>query len=166
MNKRYSKLMILGAMMMGVVSVAGCGHQDKIGYIDSNKVIAESTKGQEITQKLNAKHQEIMGKIKAAEDSQNQEEIQKAYAAADQEYQIYAKAMKNDLQTYMERNIGEVAKEQGVTVVVDKNAVGGGGVDVTDALLKKIGTAKPAADASTSTAPADTGSTENSQPAQ
>lgn len=144
MKKKSLKLVAAGLMMMMATAfVAGCGTQDKVGFVDSYRVMKESTKGKDVTQKMNAKETEIRAKLDAAKAQESDEQFKQTMANADRELQVYGSAMQKDLQTYMEQNIGSLAKEEGVTVVVEKAAIGGGGVDLTDKLLEKIGTADP-----------------------
>ena len=126
------KSLILGAtMIMALPIIGGCG-SNTIGYVDSQKVVTQTAKSIEI-----AKGKELQAKIDAAD------EASKAQVTTDakQDFNAFTTAKNQELKQYIDQQVNELAKEKKLDVVLLKGAVVGGGVDVTDDLINKMGKA-------------------------
>lgn len=140
--KRSFKSVLAAMLLVGSVGlIGGCGSAETIGYVDVQKIMQESQKGQEVAQQANQKRQELTQKVDAA---QGDEAKAKANQEAQQEWAIFASTTQKSLHDYIEQNTGAVAKEKGVSIVLDKQAVTSGGEDLTDAVLDKMGRAPKA----------------------
>ena len=60
---------------------------------------------------------------------------------ANQELNAFANAKAQEYRQYQEQKVGELVKEKKLDVVIEKGAVVGGGSDVTDDLIAKMGKA-------------------------
>ena len=60
---------------------------------------------------------------------------------AKQDFNAFTTAKNQELKQYIDQQVNELAKEKKLDVVLLKGAVVGGGVDVTDDLINKMGKA-------------------------
>ena len=128
MNKRIKSLVLGASLVASMAVLGGCG-SNNIGYVDSVKVANSTEKGIEITKEINAKKAELDAKIAAADEASKQN----VFNQANQELNAFANAK--------EQKVGELVKEKKLDVVIEKGAVVGGGSDVTDDLIAKMGKA-------------------------
>lgn len=140
MTKMMKRAMASALLVMSMGVLAGCGNDDNLGYVDTNKAIQQSPKYKEIMTKMEERSNQIQTRLKTAESSQTPEAYKKTKASAEQEFALFRSAMYKELQSYVENNVASIAKEKKLTIVVDKNAVTSGGTDITDELIKKMGT--------------------------
>jgi len=129
MNKKMKSLILGATMIMALPIIGGCG-SNTIGYVDSQKVVTQTAKSIEINKELQAK-------IDAAD------EASKAQVTTDakQDFNAFTTAKNQELKQYIDQQVNELAKEKKLDVVLLKGAVVGGGVDVTDDLINKMGKA-------------------------
>ncbi len=66
---------------------------------------------------------------------------QNVFNQANQELNAFANAKAQEYRQYQEQKVGELVKEKKLDVVIEKGAVVGGGSDVTDDLIAKMGKA-------------------------
>ena len=127
-------------MLIASMSIlAGCGNNEKIAYVDTVKIQQESTKAHEIEDKIKAKQEDVGKRLEAVKAKGNEEEYTAAVQKANQEMSIYSKAMAKEMESYVDGNLGQIAKDGGYTLVVDKYANISGGTDITEQVLDKIG---------------------------
>ena len=139
MTKKTLTRLAMGATMVAAMGLlSGCG-SDKIGYVDQQTLVTKSQKGQEISQQVVDKENELRAKLAQAQQAGDQAAYQKAEADAQREYAIFKSSKAKELEKYMDDNIGEVAKSESMTVVLSKGSVMTGGEDLTDKVLDKIG---------------------------
>ena len=136
MNKRIKSLVLGASLVASMAILGGCG-SNNIGYVDSVKVANSPEKGIEITKEINAKKAELDAKIAAADEASKQN----VFNQANQELNAFANAKAQEYRQYQEQKVGELVKEKKLDVVIEKGAVVGGGVDVTDDLINKMGKA-------------------------
>ena len=126
MNKRIKSLVLSAALVASMAILGGCG-SNNVGYVDSVKVANSTEKGIEITKEINAKKAELDAKIAAADEASKQN--------------AFANAKAQEYRQYQEQKINELVKEKKLDVIIEKGAVVGGGSDVTDDLITKMGKA-------------------------
>ena len=136
MNKRIKSLVMSATLVASMVILGGCG-ANNIGYVDTMKVANSTEKGIEITKEINAKKAELNKKIEAADDASKQN----VYNQASQELTAFTNAKAQEYRQYQEQKINELVKEKKLDVIIEKGAVVGGGSDVTDDLITKMGKA-------------------------
>ena len=89
---------------------------------------------------------------------------------AKQDFDAFSASKTQELKQYVDQQVNELAKEKKLDVVLLKGAVIGGGVDVTDDLINKMGKASDedikAAEAEVNAQDAQQGETQQAQPAE
>ena len=139
MNKRIKSLVLSATLVASMAILGGCG-SNNIGYVDTMKVANSTEKGIEITKEINAKKAELNKKIEAADDASKQN----VYNQASQELTAFTNAKAQEYRQYQEQKINELVKEKKIDVIIEKGAVVGGGADVTEDLITKMGKASEA----------------------
>ena len=149
-NVKIIALVIVAFFTLGIVGVAVSQTQvgfaapasSSIGYIDTQKAVQNhpDTKAAEET-------------LQAEQDSLRKEFEEKSKTLSDQEKQLYAQQLQQKL---MQRNAElfqsiadkvktatkKVADAKGISIVVERNAVIYGGVDLTDDVIKAYASTK------------------------
>ena len=136
MNKRIKSLVLSATLVASMAILGGCG-SNNIGYVDTIKVANSTEKGIEITKEINAKKAELNKKIEAADDASKQD----VYNQASQELTAFTNAKAQEYRQYQEQKINELVKEKNLDVIIEKGAVVGGGSDVTEELITRMGKA-------------------------
>ena len=136
MNKKMKSLVLGATMIMALPIIGGCG-SNTIGYVDAQKIMTQTSKSIEINKEINAKDKELQEKVNAADEATKAQVI----SDAKQDYAAFTNAKEQELKQYIDQQVNELAKEKKLDVVLLKGAVVGGGVDVTDDLINKMGKA-------------------------
>ncbi|MCX7780155.1 MAG: OmpH family outer membrane protein [Negativicutes bacterium] len=138
---KHRKHIITALVMMFTLTVllAGCsGANQAVGILDVNRVMSESPKVKQFQDQLNAKGKELSDKLEKDKASISAEEFQKRQEVA---YSDFLKT-KQDLETQIDNSIKQaleqVTKEKKLGVVLYKNSVAQGGIDITDDVIKKM----------------------------
>ena len=120
----------------------------------------------EINKEINAKGKELQAKVDAA-DAEAKLQVM---TEAKQDFDAFSASKTQELKQYVDQQVNELAKEKKLDVVLLKGAVIGGGVDVTDDLINKMGKASDedikAAEAEVNAQDAQQGETQQAQPAE
>lgn len=136
MNKKMKSLVLGATMLMALPIIGGCG-SNTIGYVDAQKIMTQTSKSIEINKEINAKDKELQEKVNAADEATKAQVI----SDAKQDFNAFTTAKNQELKQYIDQQVNELAKEKKLDVVLLKGAVVGGGVDVTDDLINKMGKA-------------------------
>ena len=136
MNKKMKSLILGATMIMALPIIGGCG-SNTIGYVDAQKIMTQTSKSIEINKEINAKDKELQEKVNAADEATKAQVI----SDAKQDFTAFATSKNQELKQYIDQQVNELAKEKKLDVVLLKGAVVGGGVDVTDDLINKMGKA-------------------------
>ena len=143
------KRMATGAMMVCALGlVAGCGSSDKVGVVNTEKIVQESNKAKDLNKEMEAKQKEITDRLAQVQGTQSEEEFHKTQMNAQQELQIFGQAKSKEFKAYVESNIQSVAKEKELTVVANDQAIMTGGIDITEDVIKKMNEGTSSEDAS------------------
>ena len=133
------KRMATGAMMVCALGlVAGCGSSDKVGVVNTEKIVQESNKAKDLNKEMEAKQKEITDRLAQVQGTQSEEEFKNTQKNAQQELQIFGQAKSKEFKAYVESNIQSVAKEKELTVVANDQAIMAGGIDITEDVIKKM----------------------------
>ena len=133
------KRMATGAMMVCALGlVAGCGSSDKVGVVNTEKIVQESNKAKDLNKEMEAKQKEITDRLAQVQGTQSEEEFHNTQMNAQQELQIFGQAKSKEFKAYLESNIQSVAKEKELTVVANDQAIMTGGIDITEDVIKKM----------------------------
>jgi outer membrane protein len=129
---------VLGlAMAAAMLLVSGCG-SDKAGVIDAQRIVQESEMGKQFKQEIMDKQKEISDKLEQEKAGLSPEDLQKRQMELNQEYNASVSEKQEQFKEALDKAYGEVAKEKGVSVIIYKESVASGGVDVTDDVIKKL----------------------------
>lgn len=122
------------------VFIAGCGGRNaSFGYVDMQKVFQESQKVKDLRAQMETKQTEIMGKMQEEEQANlSQEELAKKQQELSTEFMAFSQGIEKEFQTLFEKTVYEVAQEQKLGAVLTKENVLSGGVDITEAVIKKM----------------------------
>lgn len=73
-----------------------------------------------------------------AQQSMSAEDFQKKQQQAQQELNIFGASMQRQFMSDIQSKLGDIAKDKNVGIIVVKEAVPSGGIDVTDDLIAKL----------------------------
>ncbi len=140
MNRHTMKLAVLLAVLLLVGALlGGCGAKaTAIGILDVEKVMADNPKVKALQDELNVKGKALSDQLEQEKAGISAEEYQKLQQTA---YGEFLK-IKQDLETQIDNSIKQaleqVSKEKNLGVVLYKNGVAQGGIDITEDVVKKM----------------------------
>lgn len=138
MIKVWKRAVAAAAMAFAIGMLAGCGGEDKVGIVDMTRVQQEAPLVQQYKQKTEEKQKSIEQELQQAKQSMSAEDFQKKQQQSQQELNIFGASMQRQFMSEIQSKLGEIAKEKKVGIVVVKEAVPQGGIDVTDDLIAKL----------------------------
>lgn len=128
----------LGLMLVALMAtVSGCG-SDKAGVIDAQRVVQESELGKQFKQEIMDSQKEITDKLEMEKADLSPEELQKRQLELNQEYNTVVSEKQNKFKEALDKAYAEVAKEKNVSIIIYKESVAGGGIDVTEDVINKL----------------------------
>ncbi|HWR41081.1 MAG TPA: OmpH family outer membrane protein [Patescibacteria group bacterium] len=137
--RRSKPVLLLAAMLLLAFLMAGCGSNTApVGVLDPAKVMTESAKVKQFQEQLNSKGRELSENLDKEKAALTPEEFQKKQEAAYGEFLKIKQDMESQVDTQMKQSIEQVAKDKNLGVVLYKNGVAQGGVDITEEVLKKM----------------------------
>ena len=140
-------------VVIGLMVVTGFANAEAIGFVDMQKVFTnyketeKAKEGFEKKQKALAKELEEKKKIveKAQKDNAKPEEIQKLVMEIQEEMQPKQEELMqlnnqlmSSIRTDIVQSTKKVAKQYGVDIVLDSQAVLSGGFDLTDFIIEEL----------------------------
>lgn len=138
MKKVWKRLGIVAAMLALTGMLAGCGGKDNVGVVDMSRVQKEAPLVQQYKQKTEDKQKFIEKELQDAQQSMSAEDFQKKQQQAQQELNIFGASMQRQFMSDIQSKLGDIAKDKNVGIIVVKEAVPSGGIDVTDDLIAKL----------------------------
>ena len=138
MKKVWKRLGIVAAMLALTGMLAGCGGKDNVGVVDMSRVQKEAPLVQQYKQKTEDKQKSIEKELQDAQQSMTAEDFQKKQQQAHQELNIFGASMQRQFMSDIQSKLGDIAKDKNVGIIVVKEAVPSGGIDVTDDLIAKL----------------------------
>ncbi len=138
MTKVWKRLGIVAAMLALTGMLAGCGGKDNVGVVDMSRVQKEAPLVQQYKQKTEDKQKSIEKELQDAQQSMSAEDFQKKQQQAQQELNIFGASMQRQFMSDIQSKLGDIAKDKNVGIIVVKEAVPSGGIDVTDDLIAKL----------------------------
>ena len=138
MKKVWKRLGIVAAMLALTGMLAGCGGKDNVGVVDMSRVQKEAPLVQQYKQKTEDKQKSIEKEMQDAQQSMSAEDFQKKQQQAQQELNIFGASMQRQFMSDIQSKLGDIAKDKNVGIIVVKEAVPSGGIDVTDDLIAKL----------------------------
>ena len=138
MKKVWKRLAIVAAMLALTGMLAGCGGKDNVGVVDRSRVQKEAPLVQQYKQKTEDKQKSIEKELQDAQQNMSAEDFQKKQQQAQQELNIFGASMQRQFMSDIQSKLGDIAKDKNVGIIVVKEAVPSGGIDVTDDLIAKL----------------------------
>ena len=138
MKKVWKRLGIVAAMLALTGMLAGCGGKYIVGVVDMSRVQKEAPLVQQYKQKTEDKQKSIEKELQDAQQSMSAEDFQKKQQQAQQELNIFGASMQRQFMSDIQSKLGDIAKDKNVGIIVVKEAVPSGGIDVTDDLIAKL----------------------------
>lgn len=138
MKKVWKRLGIVAAMLPLTGMLAGCGGKDNVGVVDMSRVQKEAPLVQQYKQKTEDKQKSIEKELQDAKQNMSAEDFQKKQQQAQQELNIFGASMQRQFMSDIQSKLGDIAKDKNVGIIVVKEAVPSGGIDVTDDLIAKL----------------------------
>ena len=138
MKKVWKRLGIVAAMLALTGMLAGCGGKDNVGVVDMSRVQKKAPLVQQYKQKTEDKQKSIEKELQDAQQSMSAEDFQKKQQQAQQELNIFGASMQRQFMSDIQSKLGDIAKDKNVGIIVVKEAVPSGGIDVTDDLIAKL----------------------------
>ena len=138
MKKVWKRLGSVAAMLALTGMLAGCGGKDNVGVVDMSRVQKEAPLVQQYKQKTEDKQKSIEKELQDAKQNMSAEDFQKKQQQAQQELNIFGASMQRQFMSDIQSKLGDIAKDKNVGIIVVKEAVPSGGIDVTDDLIAKL----------------------------
>lgn len=134
----FKLLAAAAALAIGAFLLSGCGFGATVGVVDMAKVMSESPKVKGLQDQLNAKGKEITEKLEKEKPTISKEEYEKRQDAAYGEFMKMKQDFENQIDASLKQALDQIAKEKKLGVILYKNGVAHGGVDVTDEVIKRM----------------------------
>ena len=135
LGKRFAAVV---CMILAIGALSGCGSEDKVGYVDMARVQKEAPMVQQYQKKMEDKDKALNDELQKDKQSMSAEDFQKKQQQAQQERRIYAASMQQQFLSEIQTKLADIAKDKNVGIVVYKEVVPSGGIDVTDDLIAKL----------------------------
>ena len=135
---KMKKGLLVGMALMGSLLVAGCGSEPQFGVLDGQRVMAESPKIQAIQQELMTKGEALQEQLRKDQRTMSSAQFAKKQKETMQEFMVIRKGLETQLEATMETATSEVAAEKKLNLILYKQGVAQGGIDVTDDVIKKL----------------------------
>lgn len=134
------RIIVLLFVSLFVLSFAGAAlAQDKVGYVDPQKILASHPKYDAVQKQLDQFTKKKAEAAKKAVDKENDPKKKAAiYEAARTESGAEEVRLMNPIMTEINNAITKAAKDKGVTIVFNKALVFFGGTDLTADVVKLI----------------------------
>ncbi len=137
MTKKY--VFLLMVVFVAVFLISGCSASNQtVGVLDVNKVMTESPKVKQFQDQLNARGKELSDQLEKDKAGLSAEEFQKKQEAAYGEFLKTKQDLESQIDTTIKQALDQIAQEKKLGVVLYKNGVAQGGVDITDDVIKKL----------------------------
>ena len=128
-------LAVLGVLAFGSVAFA----EEKIGVIDSQKIVFQHPKFEGITKQMQQISKTKETEMKTAVDSEkDQDKKAEIYQAKRRELAQEEQRLMQPLFQEAQMAVRTVAKLKSITVVIEKGAVYFGGIDITDDVIQEL----------------------------
>lgn len=141
MNRRYvTSFILLIALVASVALIGGCAGtgNNAIGILNVEKVMTDSAKVKQLQDQLNNRGKELSDQLEKDKPNISAEEYQKRQETAYGEFLRTKQDLESQIDNAIKQALEQVAKEKNLGVVLYKNGVAQGGIDITDDVLKKM----------------------------
>lgn len=136
--KQKKLLSVLFLLVFTTLVLSGCGSTNNVGVVDVNKVMTESGKVKQFQEQLNTKGKEMSEQLEKDKAGMTPEAFQKKQETAYGEFMKMKQDMEGQIDTSMKQTLEQIAKDKKLGVVLYKNGVAQGGVDITEEVIQKM----------------------------
>ena len=138
MRREVRRILVVAFTALVMSLMAGCGNNETAGIVDMQKVFEESAKAKSLETQLQAKEAEISKRLAKQKETLPADEYVKKERDAQQELMIYATGLQKSFQSQVEQHLAAIAKDKKLGIVMEKQAIDKGGVDITAELIEKL----------------------------
>ena len=141
MNRKYvTSFILLVALVASIFLIGGCAGtgNNAIGILNVEKVMTDSAKVRQLQDQLNNRGKELSDQLEKDKPNISAEEYQKRQETAYGEFLRTKQDLESQIDNAIKQALEQVAKEKNLGVVLYKNGVAQGGIDITDDVLKKM----------------------------
>ena len=138
-NKMQLRVLAILAIVLTALFLTGClGSASKVGVVDRSKIMTESPKVKELQEQLNAKGTELTQNLEKEQSALSAEDYQAKEEMASMEFAKLQQELVVQLNDSVKKAVEEVSKEKKMDIIIYKDVVVNGGVDITDDVIKKM----------------------------
>ena len=141
MNRKHlTSFILLVALVASVTLISGCAGtgNNAIGILNVEKVMTESAKVKQLQDQLNSRGKELSDQLEKDKPNISAEEYQKRQEAAYGEFLRTKQDLESQIDNAIKQALEQVSKEKNLGIVLYKNGVAQGGIDITEDVLKKM----------------------------
>ena len=141
MNRKNLRFVILlAALLVSLAMISGCAGtgNNAIGLLNVEKVMSDSAKVKQLQDQLNNRGKELSDQLEKDKPGISAEEYQKRQETAYGEFLRTKQDLESQIDNTIKQALEQVAKEKNLGIVLYKNGVAQGGIDITDDVLKKM----------------------------
>ena len=141
MNRKYvTSFILLVALVASVSLISGCAGtgNNAIGILNVEKVMTESAKVKQLQDQLNSRGKELSDQLEKDKPNISAEEYQKRQETAYGEFLRTKQDLESQIDNAIKQALEQVSKEKNLGIVLYKNGVAQGGIDITEDVLKKM----------------------------
>lgn len=136
---------VIVSLLLGTtLLLGGCGTQPAIGILDVNKVMSDSPQVKALQDQLNAKGKELSDQLEKDKPTISEDEFKKRQEAAYGDFLKTKQDLEGQIDSNIKQTLEQVSKDKKLSVVIYKNSIAQGGVDITDDVIAKMPAAAPA----------------------
>ncbi|MFN8614742.1 MAG: OmpH family outer membrane protein [Vampirovibrionales bacterium] len=160
MKRMMQSLLMLAAVLVSAVFTSGAAFADAIGYVDFDKVMGEFDKAQSFMADAKVREAELRklqaDYIKQIEEARKnapknpvatntlEKQLNDQLGVKVQEYRDWSTAQQKAIDDSLQAAVRDAAKTRQVNVVLARQAVFEGGVDITSEVLTRLNAASTA----------------------
>lgn len=136
--KRTNKLALLLILVFVAALLGGCSSSGNIGVVDVNKVMTDSPKVKQFQEQLNVKGKELSDQLEKEKAALSPADFQKRQETVYGEFMKTKQEMEAQVDGSIKQTLDQIAKDKKLNVVLYKNGVAQGGIDITDEVITKL----------------------------
>lgn len=134
--KRFTLPLSIAAVILSLIAVGGIFF-GKIAVVDMERIMKESSRAQLYEKQLADKYQQLTENL-AKKKNLSKAEQEKQQAAAYDEYLKTKEKLEKKLEREVAASVSKIARSRRLSVVLYKEAVSWGGVDITPQLIREL----------------------------
>ena len=130
-------VVLVGAALAWVLFAQPMG--PNMGTISLGRIIDESPRAQELNQMLSDRYKELIAEFSTEQDQEvTSEERAAKEREAYSQYLAYRQELEVKFQKEVDEAVRKVAKDKGLSIVVDSDVVRYGGTDLSDEVIARL----------------------------